>query len=145
MARFKNSRGVLLIALALLGGAAPASAHHSYAQFDRERAVTIEGVLERIEWSNPHVVMQIRADDGALYRIEWQAMSRLSRAGVDRNPFTVGDRLVLTGAAHRDPAVHVMTLMLDISRPADGWSWRDARDFRRAELWPEDTSRRPGP
>src|SRR5438105_1541365 len=43
--------------------AAPAYAHHSFAMFDREKAVTMTGVVKEYEWTNPHVWIHIMAAD----------------------------------------------------------------------------------
>jgi hypothetical protein len=107
-------------ALALCG---PALGHHSYAEFDRDRAVTIEGTLASVAWANPHIRLTIVTEDAITYEVQWGNVRRLERAGVAANPFAVGDHLVITGAAHRDPAQRVLTLLESVARPADGWSW----------------------
>ena len=48
-----------LIILGLAGGAfalaaMPASAHHSFAMFDRGRTVTLQGTVNEFQWTNPH-------------------------------------------------------------------------------------------
>ena len=43
----------LVTALSLIS--LPVAAHHSRAIYDRERVVTIEGVVTKYEWRNPHV------------------------------------------------------------------------------------------
>ena len=49
----------LVVAGALLAGA-PVSAHHSLAsQFDEAKPLTLQGVITRIEWVNPHVYVHI--------------------------------------------------------------------------------------
>lgn len=112
-------------AAALLGlMPGPASAHHSYAEFDRDIEVTVEGSVERVDWTNPHVLLVVRTVAGAEYRVEWWNTQRLERAGLPENPFAVGDRISLTGVVHRDPDVHMMTLLTEVRRPSDGWSWR---------------------
>lgn len=102
---------------------APASAHHSYAQFDRCRSVTIEGEIERVLWAQPHVVVTVSTDAGKIYRVEWLDMRRLGRAGVREGALARGERLRITGSVHRDPAVATMTLITAIERAADGWRW----------------------
>ena len=49
---------------ALWFGWSTASAHHSNApHYDRERPITIEGVVEEFEFVNPHAFLHIRAED----------------------------------------------------------------------------------
>jgi hypothetical protein len=124
MTSFKRVRALAasafgLAASALLGGAA--IAHHSYAAFDRETNATIEGVVERVEWSNPHVTLSVRTDDAALYEVQWWNIRRLERAGIYANPFDVGDRVVISGAPNRDPDTLMVTLLTEVRRPADNW------------------------
>ncbi len=35
----------------------PVAAHHSRAIYDQQRIVTIEGVVTKYEWANPHVYL----------------------------------------------------------------------------------------
>ena len=49
---------VLAASLSILLLAAPVPAHHSYsATYDGERQVTLQGVVTRIEWVNPHAYL----------------------------------------------------------------------------------------
>jgi len=57
--------GVLAIASvgALLRGA-PLAAHHSLAsQFDESKPLTLQGVITKVEWVNPHVYLHIEVTD----------------------------------------------------------------------------------
>ena len=100
-----------------------AMAHHSYAQFDRCQSMSIEGEIGSIAWANPHVVVTLKTGDATAYRVEWWDLNRLARAGVSTDSLKVGDRVVVTGSLHRDPELHVVTLLTAIRRPSDGWSW----------------------
>ena len=47
-------------ALALAAGlclAPAASAHHSFAMYDPAKVVVLKGVLQTVQWNNPHVVV----------------------------------------------------------------------------------------
>jgi hypothetical protein len=122
--------GILVAAAAAsvaLGGSA--HAHHSYAEFDRSAVITVEGTVEQVDWTNPHVIILVRTAEGEDFRIEWWGTQRLSRAGLPENPFAIGDQIALTGSPHRDPQMRVLTLLTKVDRPADGWSWRRSRRF----------------
>ncbi|MXO72665.1 DUF6152 family protein [Alteraurantiacibacter buctensis] len=57
----------LLAAAAVLGalGVAPlASAHHSFAMFDRTRTATISGTVREFQWTNPHAYIQVTVREG---------------------------------------------------------------------------------
>ena len=113
--------GSTLAAIAL--ATATLSAHHSYAAFDREHPVSIEGEISRVLYANPHVVMTVRAADGD-YTVEWLSFTQLARW---RDPKTtslnVGDHVIVTARATKDRSEHRLSLVTDIRRPADGWSW----------------------
>ena len=113
--------GILVLA------ASSARAHHGYAAFFQptERTVAVEGDLESLVYANPHVVMKIRAADSTVYTVSWQAPGWVQRAaGVTRTTFKIGDHLMVIGAPSRDPASHDVTLLREVRRPRDGWSWR---------------------
>jgi Family of unknown function (DUF6152) len=113
--------GVTLGALALT--AATVGAHHSYAAFDREHPVSIEGNISRVLYANPHVVMTVKAADGD-YTVEWLSFSQLARTPEAKaTSLNVGDHVIVTARATKDRSEHRLSLVTDIRRPADGWSW----------------------
>lgn len=92
---------------------------------------TITGTIGRIEWANPHIIMIVDASDST-YRIEWMNLRQLAMAGLERDVLLAGDRVVITGTKNRDPNVHIMTLLSEISRPSDGFTWSRPRSRARA-------------
>ena len=113
---------IAVVAFASLALSATAHAHHGYAQYDRCASVTIEGEVQRVEWANPHVLLDVKAAD-ATYRIEWLALQQLQRAGYDSGVLKTGDHVLITGSMNRDPEAKMMTLLTQVSRPSDGWAW----------------------
>jgi hypothetical protein len=98
-------------------------AHHSYAAFDREHPVTIEGEVAEVVYANPHVVMTIRTNDGT-YTVEWLSLFQLQgQYHVVKNTLAVGDHLVVTARATRNPSEHRLSLVTEVRRPIDGWVW----------------------
>ena len=113
--------GVTLGALALT--AATVSAHHSYAAFDRDHPVSIEGDISRVLYANPHVVMTVKAADGD-YTVEWLSLTQLNRSPEAKaTSLSVGDHVIVTARATWDRSEHRLSLVTDIRRPADGWAW----------------------
>ena len=106
----------------LLVMAGVASAHHSYAAYDREHPVSIEGEISQVLYANPHVILTVRTNDGE-YTVEWLSLYQVSRWIVSKGKLAVGDHIVLTGRALRDKTEHRISLVTDIRRPADGWEW----------------------
>ena len=88
---------------ALLSGvllAWPAFAHHSFAMFDRNAQVEIEGVVKEFQFTNPHSWIQVMvtpADGGAPKEWSIEALSPnvLGRAGWKKNTLKPGDRIKL--------------------------------------------------
>ena len=98
-------------------------AHHGYVEYDRNEAVTLEGTVKRVLWTNPHVVLTLETRNGTVYAVEWAAVTQLSRLGIETAPVKEGDRLVVTGSINRNPEKRILTLLREIRRPADGWQW----------------------
>jgi len=106
----------------LLVMAGVASAHHSYAAYDREHPDSIEGEISQVLYANPHVILTVRTND-AEYTVEWLSLYQVSRWIVAKGKLAVGDHIVLTGRALRDKTEHRISLVTDIRRPSDGWEW----------------------
>lgn len=92
----------LLAALLLATSAGlPASAHHSFAEFDAASTVVVEGVVEEFRLVNPHAMMTLIATDanGATtnWKVQFDGRLNLSRFGWTPETFRTGERLVLTG------------------------------------------------
>ena len=91
-----------VVTLALISGAVPLSAHHtwpvSYAQL-----VTVKGTVMQFTWGNPHpmITLNVRTDDGKTE--EWSvggpATSRMEANGWTRTTVKPGD--VITGVGYQ--------------------------------------------
>ena len=108
--------------------AASGLAHHSYAEFDRDKTVTIEGAITHLVYGNPHVVLTVQTADGALFTVVWSAPNNLLRRfGMQSNTLKVGDRVAVSGSPNRDPSVRTLSLITEVRRPADGKVWSEPR------------------
>lgn len=47
-------RTMVLAGIATSFSAIPALAHHSFAMFDAEKSMTLEGTIKEFQWTNPH-------------------------------------------------------------------------------------------
>lgn len=97
-----NAKTLFLLALplALIGGAATAYAHHSYAMFDEEAVMTLEGEVKEFQWTNPHgwIHMNIANEAGEIvvWPIETGAPAGMARDGWRPQTIVPGDRIEIT-------------------------------------------------
>ena len=117
-------RTVLLSILASLLAVGSAIAHHGYGEYDRSQLVALEGTLTRVQWANPHVLLMLQTDRGE-YTVEWGSVVQLVRQGIKPVPVRAGDHLLITGSVNKNPEKKILTLLTEISRPADGWRWEN--------------------
>src|SRR5262245_61532232 len=84
-----------------------ARAHHSFAaQYDRNKATTLNGPVTKIDWINPHArfFMDVKDASGkvANWEIELAAPAMLLRRGWTRNSLKVGEMVTVNGSLAKD-------------------------------------------
>ena len=88
------------IAAALALSGTVASAHHSFAMFDLGRDVTVEAVVKEVQFTNPHVWLQILVKDDKGAETEWSiesgAPGMMLRNGWKPSTLKAGDKVTLT-------------------------------------------------
>ena len=117
----------LFASVAILLTGAAAYAHHSYAAtYDVGKEVKLEGRLIQFVFRNPHSYVTIQAPDtkGVAQRwsVEWAGTSQLSNRGITQETLKVNDAIVIVGRPSRVPG-ELRLLMVNLTRPADGFSW----------------------
>ena len=113
----------VIVILVLAGSSA--RAHHSYPNFLLNQTVSVEGDIQELKYSNPHVVMKIRTAEGVVYTAEWQAASWLQyNAHMTLTTLRVGDHVIVSGAPSRNPASHELVRLTKVTRPRDGWTYQ---------------------
>ncbi|MBI4887400.1 MAG: hypothetical protein HY824_09920 [Acidobacteria bacterium] len=123
---------LLLAGLVLLAGNGRVLAHHSFgATYDSSQRVEVEGVVKEMVWRNPHSFLRLDVTDkdGATktWALEWGSISQLSGGQLTRTTLKPGDKLVVTGEPARDQSSPRL-LIVNVKRPADGWSWQGRVD-----------------
>jgi hypothetical protein len=113
-------RSIAVLAYALLACTVPlASAHHSIGgQFDMQKTVTLQGVVAKVDWVNPHIYIQldVKASDGKVepWRLECVPVGMARKAGLSKAMLT-GNGETVTVNAHpaRDGTKHLgyMTML----------------------------------
>ena len=98
---------VTITALALTA-APPTLAHHSFAMFDRDNQVDLEGVVQEFRFANPHsfIYLAVKQEDGSTvtWSLEGQSPSFLVRDGWTSKTLKVGDELRMRIAPLRSGA-----------------------------------------
>lgn len=61
---------IVAAAIGMLAVAA-ASAHHSFAMFDDSKQIELVGTLKKLQWTNPHIFVQLMVPDAAGVPVEW--------------------------------------------------------------------------
>ena len=86
-------------ALAVGGASVPAMAHHSFAMFDSQKNLTLDGTIKEFQWTNPHSWIQIVVKDSSGKAVEWSieggSPNGLARQGWTRNSLKPGDKAVV--------------------------------------------------
>ena len=105
------SLAMLAVSIAVVGGlaGAPARAHHAFAaEFDANKPVTLEGRVTSVEWTNPHVWvnLDVKGQNGAVaqWRCEGGSASGLRRNGWTRTSLKPGEAVKIDGFLARQAA-----------------------------------------
>lgn len=75
-------------------------AHHSFAMFDLGKELTVEGVVREVQFTNPHVWLQIMVADSKGVAREWSiesgAPGMMLRSGWKPSTLKPGDKVTVT-------------------------------------------------
>lgn len=95
----------VLVISALVSGAVPLSAHHSW-PVNRDKLVTVKGTVMEFAWENPHpmITLEVRADDGKTEKwlVGGPAINRMEANGWTKTTVKVGDVIAGTGYQFSD-------------------------------------------
>lgn len=94
------------IAIGLIAGFGQSvRAHHSAAQFDFSKSVTVAGVVVKFQAINPHMRLTLRVTDAKGTReieFEGHSTNNMYRSGYRDKLISVGDKITVTIAPLRD-------------------------------------------
>lgn len=80
--------------------AAPAGAHHSFAMFNQEKSITIEGTVKEFQFTNPHCWIQLMVARPGAAPVEWSiemgGPGSITRQGWKPRTLAAGDKVTVT-------------------------------------------------
>ncbi len=96
----------LIAAAALLIIAAAPHAHHSVAvHYDLKTEDSVDGVITRVVWRNPHSYMELDVtnEDGEIehWHIEMGTKNTMVRRNIDLSQLEIGENVTVIGVMHR--------------------------------------------
>lgn len=102
-----NPRSLLLTLTLLTAAAAPVLAHHAFAaEYDNKQFMTAQGVVTKIEWTNPHAYVYMDVSDASGKTANWAFEGyppvTLKRTGFSRDMIKVGDKITMTAWKSKD-------------------------------------------
>jgi Family of unknown function (DUF6152) len=114
------------VAAAVLAVPPAALAHHSFAMFDANQALTALGTVKEFQWGNPHtwlevVVLNPDGTEKAL-SLELNALSGLRRNGWRPGTLKPGDKVKVTYHPMRDgtPAGQLVQVVMEDGQTLNG-------------------------
>jgi hypothetical protein len=95
--RLAAAVGASAFALAMGG---PAQAHHSFGLFDMQKSLTLEGTVKTVQWTNPHIWIDIvtidrRTRQAVVISVEGDAVAIMKRKGWSRDSLKPGDKVAI--------------------------------------------------
>jgi len=133
-------RGIVRVALTVIAlglvSSAPVRAHHSFAAYEPNVQIKLEGTVTEFKWANPHVYIEIDGTDiksGAKrhWLLECASTSILNRAGWKFNMLKPGDKVtvIVSPLRNGEPAALLKQITL-----ADGTKYSNGAAAGRATI-----------
>src|SRR5919108_6579022 len=102
----KHFFGLLAAGVGVFLAAAPAVAHHAISgKFDDRKTVTLNGLVSKVDWLNPHVHIFMNVQNGntsSNWAIELESPIDLEKGGWNRDSLKPGDAITVQGISARD-------------------------------------------
>jgi hypothetical protein len=114
---------MLLVGFGLLCFAPPIAAHHGFdTEYDANKKVTLQGVVSKVEWLNPHmrVYVDVTGKDGKVttWNLELTSPNTIQRQGWSKNDLLPGEKVEFTGFEGK--IVETRASLLSIKKLSDG-------------------------
>ena len=118
---FRGVAGRIAFGVVVTALGAVVFAHHSFAMFDTANPITIAGVVTTVQWTNPHVYIELDVPEGQSakhWTMELGSPSILMRGGWKFNSVKRGDKVtaVVSPLRNGDPGSLLVRLTLPDGR-----------------------------
>ena len=108
-------------------------AHHSFAMFDQEKVITLQGTVREFQWTNPHSWIQllVPGDGGKIteWSVEMSGPGGLARKGWKPRTLKQGDKVTMVIHPLRDggPGGSFVSVVLPNGQSLGGDQFRVAK------------------
>ena len=97
----------LMVGAGIIAAGMPLMAHHSFAaEFDNNKIVKMNGIVTKIDWTNPHVwfYMDVKDESGKItnWGFEMGPPHLLQGGGWTRTTMKLGDQIHVEGSAAKN-------------------------------------------
>ena len=89
---------IVIVLVAAAFSSTAVFAHHSSAMFDREKVVEMKGTVRELQWSNPHIWIQVVTQENGTskeWSLEGGSPNTWSRQGWRSTTFKPGDEVTI--------------------------------------------------
>jgi len=98
---------VFVAGFGLLAATLPLLAHHSFAaEFDSTKGISLQGVVTKLDWMNPHIWIYLDTKDDSGTVAHWQCEggppNTLTRNGWTKDSLKTGDQVNVEGFRSKD-------------------------------------------
>ena len=107
-----------------MSGTIPTQAHHSFSATFTQEVITVEGVVNRMSFTNPHVMVYFDVTDENGEVTEWSAeggaATSMRGRGWSRDTLEKGDHISITGNSTRNGSPMVSIAEVNLRNPQTG-------------------------
>jgi len=119
----KTNLGILAAGLGFVLLATPALAHHGFdTEYDASKKFTLSGVVQKVEWQNPHmrVYVDVTDDKGKVttWNLEMTSPNTVRRQGWGPKDLEAGEKVTFT--TYGGKVVETRGSLVSIKKVSDG-------------------------
>jgi Family of unknown function (DUF6152) len=119
----RTKLGVLLAAFGFLITTAPALAHHGFdTEYDASKKFTLSGVVQKVEWQNPHMRVYVDVTDASgkvtTWNMEMTSPNTVRRQGWGPKDLVAGEKVTFT--TYGGKVIETRGSLVSIKKMSDG-------------------------